>query len=99
MIIIISLIWLLLSIYTIYYTDHYYYWKHLFKVFIITTVLAFIFNVWQVYNPDLNRMLVTIELNPTWGLALALAFAEGICITGPIAGLHILKEKIQERRG
>lgn len=44
-------------------------------------------------------MIVTIETNPTWEMTLGSAFIGGICITGPIAGLYILKEKIQERRG
>ena len=44
-------------------------------------------------------MIVTIETNPTWEWALGSSFIGGICITGPIAGLYILKEKMQERRG
>ena len=99
MLIIISLIWLILSLYAIYYVDNYCYWEHLFKIFKCASIAAFVFNAQQVYDPNLNHMIVTIETNPTWSLALIIGIIEGICITGPIAGLYILKEKIQERRG
>ena len=91
--------WTTLSVYAIYYVDNYCYWEHLFKIFITMFTLAFLFNGWQIYDPSLNHMLATIELNPTWNMALGLSLMEGICITGPIAGLYLLKEKIQERRG
>lgn len=99
MIIVLGLVWLILSIYAIYYTDYYYYWDKLFTVYISASILALILNTWIVYEPSMGHMVVTIEINPTFDLALGLAFIEGICITGPIAGLHILKEKIKERRG
>lgn len=99
MIIILGLIWLMLSIYAIYYVDHYCYWPNLFKVFAACCILAFLFNGWQMYDPTLDKMIVIIETNPTWELALAISIAEGICLTGPIAGLYILKDKIEKRRG
>ena len=98
MVIIITIIWFVLSIWAIYYFDRNYYSEHLFKILITTCILALILNAWQVYDPELNHMLVTIEINPTWSSALLLAFIEGVCITGPIAGILILKEKIKERR-
>ena len=97
--IILLLMWLILSLYAIYYVDHYCYWKYLFKIFITATILTFLISSWQIYDPNLNHMIVTIETNPTWERALGSSFIGGICITGPIAGLYILKEKIQERRG
>lgn len=99
MIIIFGLVWLILSIFAIYYIDHYYYWNNLFKVFAACCIIAFLFNGWQMYDPTLDHMIVTIETNPTWEAALALSLAEGACMTGPIAWIYILKEKIQERRG
>lgn len=97
--IIIAIIWLMLSVYAIYYVDNYCYWKHLFKIFITTSILTLVFYGWQIYNPNLNHMVAIIEINPTWELTLGSSLLGGICITGPIAGLYILKEKIQERRG
>lgn len=97
--IILLIIWLVLSIYAIYYVDHNCYWEHLYKIFICTSLLALLFDGWKVYDASLNNMIVTIETNPTWELALGLSFIKGTCITGLIAGIYILKEKIQERRG
>lgn len=99
MAIIVILIWFILSIYTIYYVDHYYYWNQLSTILIVASILALLFNTWQIYDSKMNHITVTIETNPTWNTALYLALIEGVCITGPIAGLHILKEKIKERRG
>ena len=98
MVIIILIIWLALSIWAIYYFDRNYYSKHLFKIHIGACILALMLNAWQVYDPELNHMIVTIEVNPTWDSALLLAIIEGTCITGPIAGILILREKIKERR-
>lgn len=97
--IIIAIIWLILSIYAIYYVDNYYYWDNLFKIFIAMPIIMFLFHAWKIYDPNLNHSIATIEINPTWEQAILVSFIEGICITGPIAGLYILKEKIQERRG
>ena len=99
MIIIFLLIWTILSIYAIYYIDHYYYWEHLFTVFISSSILAFFMNAWQIYDPNQNHMAVVIEVNETWNATLLLAIIEGICLTGIIAWGYIIKEKIKERRG
>jgi len=92
-------IWFVVSLGIIYYVDKYYHWRHLSKVFLTASIVALAFNGWRVYDPALSNMIVTIETNPTWTEALLLSFTEGICITGPIAAVHLIKEKMKERRG
>ncbi len=86
--IVISIVWLIASVVAIYITDRDYHWDGLFKIFIGAAAIAFLFNGWQLYDPNMNHMIATIELNPTWTAALALSFGEAICITGPIAAIH-----------
>ena len=93
MIYIIGSIWFIASLYTIYYVDHYCYWKHLFKVFFVCCIIAFLYNGVQLYDPTIDHMIVTIETNPTWNAALILSIAEGTCLTGPIAAIHAIKER------
>ena len=99
MIIIAATIWFLLSIYTIYKTDHDYYWDKLFTILITTSIIALLYNGWEFYNPELNRTAVIIDLNPTYSMSLTISIIEGICITGPIAGIHSFIEYLKERRG
>ncbi|MBP5596760.1 MAG: hypothetical protein J6Y02_15340 [Pseudobutyrivibrio sp.] len=91
-------IWFALSMYAVYYYDRHYYSKYFFKISIGMILLALMINAWQVYDPSLNHMIGTVEINPSWNSALILAFVEGISVMGPIAGILILREKIKERR-
>lgn len=91
-------VWFILSLYAVYYYDRHYYSKYFFKISIGMILLALMINAWQVYDPSLNHMIGTVEINPSWDSALILAFIEGTCAMGPIAGILILNRKIKERR-
>jgi hypothetical protein len=91
MFILIAVIWLILSLVAIHIDQ--YRWDGLYKVLLGSTILALLFNGWTVYDPyAVTGYAVTIELNPTWNEALLLSFAEGACITGPIAAIHAFQD-------
>ena len=69
------------------------YWENLSKVFMVCFAVAFLYNGYQVYDPTMDHMIVTIETNPTWDFALIISIAEGVCLTGPIAVSYIIKER------
>ena len=55
--------------------------------------MAFLYNGWRLYDPNaVTSTAVTIEINDTWTMALLVSFAEGACITGPIAAVHALQD-------
>ena len=98
MIIILSVTWLLISIGAIYIDDKWYRWKYLFRIFAGFTILSFILTAGAIYNPNLNHMIGgVIEINPTWDMALLIAIAGGICLTGPVSIIHILYKKYKRR--
>ena len=96
MFIILALIWLILSLFALYAVNEYYYWDKWDKVLIAASIFAFILNGWMIYDPSQMHMVVTIDTNPTWEAALWLSLVEGVCITGPIAGIYILIQKLKK---
>lgn len=94
---IIYYLWLILSIFAISIDQHR--WPGLFKLFFASSVAAFLFNGWTVYDPDATiGYAVTIEQNPTWNAALLLSLEEGACITGPIAAIHAFQDWLRNDR-
>jgi hypothetical protein len=90
--ILISIIWIVFSITAIAIDDHIARWNGLYKIFITASIIAMIFNGWQLYDSDQSIIVGIVELNPSWDRALLLSFLEGICITGPIAAVHALQD-------
>ncbi len=90
--ILIAVIWIGLSIAAIAIDDRIARWNGLSKILMITSLIALIYNGWQLYDPAQTRLNGLIDMNPTFTRALILSILEGICITGPIAAIHALQD-------
>ena len=75
------------------YVDYFYTWDGLSRKSLIATALAFVINGWMLYDPNKTLMAVTIDLNPTWQMAMLLSYTEGLMLTVPFTLIHMLKEK------
>ena len=90
--ILVSVVWLGLSIAAIAIDDRIARWNGLYIIFISFTILALFFNGWQLYDPTQSVLEGPIDMNPTMSRAIILSMLEGICLTGPIAAIHALQD-------
>ncbi len=88
----IAVVWIALSLIAIGIDDSIARWDGLSKILLISSLIALIFNGWQLHDPSQSQMIGVIDINPTWYAAIIKSVLEGICITGPIAAVHALQD-------
>ena len=88
-------LWFIASLILIYIDDRGHRWDGLSKIFFWVAVAATLIWGSQTYNPNLTHSIATIEINPSWNTAIIAGIIISICITGPIALIHIIYDNIK----
>ncbi len=86
--IVIGLIWIILSIAAIYIGEQQYVWENFARYLLIITGILLVFNGYLLYDPRIVNIAVTIDMNPSFQLALIVSMVEALGIVGPMYGIY-----------